>query len=264
MIFASFFSTTNMDDHPTNYLFGPYHLAYFLGFVALFIILFVILNKLKRKNQDLIINIALVLIMVLKYATEVIFIYEYYNVYPALSKYPHPFLDVNTFFSFQLCGVMNIILPFVIWFDLKKLKPFVFLTSILGGMAVVLYPVTVLYGDPFIITLPMLRSALVHFFLVFIPLFLIYRGDFKLKKEQSLSIAIGLISVALWAMVGNLFIDKTANNMYLMTNPFFGGPIPVISDIPTGWHVLLLTVLVTIGYFLIYHIAKLFQKRTWF
>jgi len=262
MILDAFFTTSGMDDHPLEYLFGVYHLIYFLGFVVLFSLIFMLLKKLNRKNQDRLINIALILIIFLKYITEVLFIYEYYNVSPSYSSYPHPFLDINTFISFQLCGVMNILLPITIWFDLKKLKPFVYLTSILGGLAIVLYPVTVLFGDPFQITLPMLRSVLVHFFLVLIPVFLIHRGDLKLQKKQALSIAIGILTVAAWAMFGNLFIDSTANNMYLMVNPFYQGPIPVLSDIPSGWHVFLLLFMVTGGYILIYNITKLFQKKS--
>ncbi|MFA7076320.1 MAG: hypothetical protein WC152_06605 [Candidatus Izemoplasmatales bacterium] len=261
MTLTTFFSSMGMDEHPTKHLFGVYHLIYFLGFIIAFIVLFTIMNKLKKKNQDRVINIALVLIMFLKYITEVIFIYEYYNLNPQLSTYAHPFLHINTFFSFQLCGVMNIVLPLVIWLNIKPLKPFVYMTSILGGLAVVLYPVTVLFGEPPLITLPVVRSVLVHFFLVFIPIFQIKRGDLKLESKQALPIAIGLLTVAAWAMFGNLFIDSTANNMYLMVNPFLNGPIPIISKIPSGWHVLLLAVLVTIGYFIVYHIAKLFEKK---
>lgn len=262
MFLADFFTTIGMDEQPINYFFGTYHLLYFLLFLVSFIGLFIILVKQNKKKQDIFINISLILILFLKYITEVLFIYEYYNVFPAYSSYPHPFLDVNTFFSFQLCGVMNIVLPITIWFNIKPLKPFVYLTSILGGLAVVLYPVTVLYGDPFQITLPMLRSSVVHFFLVFIPLFLIYRGDIKMEKKYWYHIAIGLLSIAAWAMIGNLFIDTTANNMYLMINPFLNGPVPILNTIKSGWHNIILTIMVSIGYFLIYQFAKLFQKKS--
>ncbi|MDT8337303.1 MAG: YwaF family protein [Candidatus Izemoplasmatales bacterium] len=262
MFLANFFTTIGMDEQPIDYFFGTYHLLYFLLFIVSFIILFVILIKQNKKNQNIFINITLILILFLKYITEVLFIYEFYNVYPAYSSYPHPFLDVNTFFSFQLCGVMNIVLPLTIWFKIKPLKPFVYLTSILGGLAVVLYPVTVLYGEPFQVTLPMLRSSIVHFFLVLIPLVLIYRRDIKLNKKHGIHIAIGLLSIAAWAMIGNLFIDTTANNMYLMVNPFLDGPIPILNTMKSGWHNIILTIMVTIGYIIIYQFAKLFQKKS--
>ena len=260
MFLSQFFTTVGMDEQPIEYFFGPLHLLYLLLFITSFILLFMLMRKLQKNHQKLVINIALILILVLKYATEVLFIYEYNNV--PYSSYPHPFWDVNTFFSFQLCGVMNIVLPITIWFNIKPLKPFVYLTSILGGLAVVFYPVTVLYGDPFVITLPMLRSSVVHFFLVFIPLWMIYQKDIKLKSKHALDIAIGLVSIAVWAMIGNLFIDSQANNMYLMSNPFLNGPIPVMNAIGNGYHVILLTILVSIGYFLTYKTAKQFEKKS--
>lgn len=260
-----FFSTIGMDQQPTEYFFGPYHLLYFFIFLLSFALTFYLLTKFNRKWQNRIISIFLILILFMKYSVEGIFIYEYYNVFPALSKYPHPFLDVNTFISFQLCGVMNILLPIVVWFDIKPLKTFTYLTSILGGLAVVFYPVTVLFGDPFIITMPMIRSVVVHFFLVLIPLFLIYRGDLKVKGKNWYQVAIGLLSVAAWAMIGNLFIDSEANNMYLMVNPFLDGPIPVLNQTPNGWHVFILAVAVTFGYFIVFQIAKLFENlNIWF
>ncbi len=259
MFLSNFFSTTGMDEQPKEYFFGTYHLIYFLIILTCFVLLFIFLKNKPTKVQNRYISVFLVIILILKYATEGLFIYEYNNVFPALSKYPHPFWDINTFFSFQLCGVMNIMLPIVIWFNIKWLKEFVFASSILGGFAILLYPVTVLYGDPFLITLPMLRSATVHFFLIFIPLFLINRGDVTLNGAKWKRIAAGLLLTAAWAMFGNLFIDKTANNMYLMSNPFYGGPIPLLNVLPNGYHVLFLAFAVTIGYFIIFQIAKLFS-----
>ncbi len=261
MTIKDFFSTTGMDEHPTSYLFGPFHLLYFLIFIISFILIFKLVKSMKKEKQDRFINLALILIIVLKYATEILFIYEYYTLDEPLSSYSHPFLNVNTFFSFQLCGVMNIVLPLVIWFDIKPLKPFVYLTSILGGLAVVFYPVTVLYGDPLQINLPMFRSIIVHFFLVLIPLVLISRDDILIKKKDSISLTIGIFSVAAWAMFGNLFIDNTANNMYLMNNPFRIAQIPILGDIPDGYHVFILAIMVVIGYFIVYNIARIFQKK---
>jgi len=257
---ATFFSTTGMDQQPTEYLFGFYHLIYLLVFIFSFFIIFTLLLKKSRKKQNTFVNFALILILLLKYSVELIFVYEYYQIAEPYSSYPHPFLDINTFFSFQLCGVMNILLPVVIWFNIKPLKFFVYLSSILGGLSVIFYPVTVLYGDPFIFTLPMLRSIIVHFFLIFIPLFLIYQGDIKIEKKKAYQLVVGILLTAVWAMFGNLLINNNANNMYLMSNPFFGGPIPLINALPNGWHVLFLAFAVTIGYTIAFNIAKAFQK----
>ena len=107
----------------------------------------------------------------------------------------------------------------------------------------------------------MFRSVVGHFFLVLIPFILINRGDINLKKKDSISLTIGIFSVAAWAMFGNLFIDKNANNMYLMSNPFKFAQIPILGDIPNGYHVFLLAIMVFIGYFLVYNIAKYFSKK---
>lgn len=261
MHISGFWTTIGMDEQPGAYFFSEYHLLYLLLNIVLFVGLFFFLKKKHKRVQDRYISGFLILILFLKYIGEALFIYEYYTIGNLNSTYAHPFLDVNTFFSFQLCGVMNILLPIVIWFDIKPLKDYVFATSILGGLAVIFYPVTVLYGEPFRVILPNLRSTIVHFFLVFIPLFLIYRGDFKLKKERWYLVAAGLILTALWATFGNLFIDQTANNMYLISNPFKDGPIPIINQVSNGMHILLLAIAVTFGYVVVYQIAALFDGR---
>jgi len=261
MFMSNFWTTIGMDEQPGNYFFSHFHLVYLLLNIVLFFILFIFLKNKSKKTQDRYINFFLIFILFLKFAGEALFIYEYNTIGNANSSYAHPFWDVNTFFSFQLCGMMNILLPIVIWFDIKPLKDYVFATSVLGGLAVIFYPVTVLYGQPFQVILPNVRSSIVHLFLIFIPLFLIYRGDFKFKKERWHLIAFGLVLSALWATIGNLLIDTTANNMYLMSNPFKNGPIPVINVLPNGYHIIFLTAAVTFGYIVVYQIAALFDGR---
>lgn len=263
MTLAGFFSTTGMDSQPVEYIFSGTHFIYLLLNLVSFIVLWYFMRRMKRRTQDILITIFLISMLVLKYAGDALFIYEYYNVSPALSHYPHPFWDVDTFFSFQMCGVTNILLPIVIWFNLKPLKEFVFASSILGGFAVILYPVTVLFGDPYTITLPIVRSAIIHFFLLFIPLFLINRGDYRLEAKRSWQVALGLILLALWATFGNYVIDIGDNNLYLMENPFYGGPIPLLNIIPNYWHILLLAVLVTIGYAIVYRLTRVFEPGGW-
>ncbi len=261
MFLSSFFSTTGMDEQPVEYFFNTPHFIYLLFNILLFIGLWKFLKTRTKKTQDIYISVFLGLMILLKYAGDVLFIYEYYYVDPPLSNYPHPFWDVDTFISFQMCGVTNILLPLVIWFKIKPLKEFVFASSILGGIAVILYPVTVLYGDVYVLSLPKVRSILVHFFLLFIPLFLIHRGDYKLEPKKWWQVAVGLITLGLWATLGNYVLDVGDNNLYLMENPFLGGPIPVLNVIPNYYHIILLAVMVTIGYIIIYQIVKLFEPE---
>ncbi|MCK5732127.1 MAG: hypothetical protein KAH13_03850, partial [Tenericutes bacterium] len=136
-----------------------------------------------------------------------------------------------------------------------------FLSGILGGMAVVIYPVTILYGDPFVITLPMVRSTVIHFFLIFIPLFLINRGDVKLNPKNWKKIVIGFGALLLWATFGNYVIDIGDNNLYLFSNPFLQTDIPLLSLIPNGWHILALVIIFGGGYFLTYKVVRLFEPN---
>jgi hypothetical protein len=198
-------------------------------------------------------------IILLKYAGDILFIYEYYNVAPITSIYPHAFWDVDTFFSFQMCGITNILLPVSIWFNVKPLKEFVFASSIVGGIAVILFPVTVLYGHPYMITLPIVRSSVIHFFLLFIPIYLIGQGEYKLSAKRWKQLVIGIALLCAWAMFGNLVIDIGDNNLYLMVNPFLDGPIPILSKFPNGWHNFVSAGLLFLGYVFVYQIVKLFE-----
>lgn len=261
MFLSTFFSTTGMGENTTDYFYSWPHFLYLLLNIVAFIVLWHFLKKKKITTQDKIINVALILILVLKYAGDILFIYEYYNVAPITSIYPHPFWDVDTFFSFQLCGITNIILPITIWFNIKGLKEFVYASSILGGIAVILFPVTVLYGSPYVITFPVIRSSFIHFFLLFIPLFLINRGDHHLSGKRWTQLLIGAIIIVAWAMFGNLVIDIGDNNLYLMENPFYGGPIPILNALPNGWHNIISVILVILGFILIYYSSRLFEEN---
>lgn len=261
MFLSTFWSTVGMDEHPGDYFFNIPHLIYLLINIATFIGLWYLLKRMKKENQDKLISVFLIIILVLKYAGDILFIYEYYNVSPPLSNYPHPFLDVDTLISFQLCGIVNILLPITIWFKIKPLKEFVFLSGILGGIAVMVYPVTILYGHPFVITLPMVRSTVVHFFLVFIPLYLIHRGDVKLNPKNWKQIAIGFACLVAWASFGNYVIDKGDNNLYLEFNPFLDTEIPLLNQIPNGWHIIAIIIIFGGGYFLTYKVARLFEPN---
>lgn len=260
MFLSAFFSSEGMNTLPNAYLFGPEHITYLISALISFILLFFLFVKKSEETRKWFITILCILMILLKYGGEVIFVSEWIQYRDQISSYSHPFWDIRTFFSFQMCGVNNILLPLVIWFNWKPLKDFVYASSILGGLAVMLYPAGVLFGDPFMITFPMLRSLIVHFLLAFIPCFLIATEEFSLKPVYWKRTLIGLLGLTAWAMFGNLFIDPSANNMYLMTNPFYGGPIPILNIVPNGFHVLLLAVLVYLGYVIVYQFSKIFQN----
>jgi len=261
MRLLAFFTSNGMDDQPALYLFKWQHILYILISVALFIFLMEFFRVKKDKTRKLFVTICCLIMLLLKYGGEVLFIWEWSRYGDQLSSYSHPFLDFRTLISFQLCGVNNVLLPLVIWFDWKKAKDFIYSTSIIGGLAVIIYPVGVLYGDPFVFTFPILRSLVIHFLLVFLPCFLIVTGDFTLKKENWTNTLVGCVLMTAWAMFGNLFVDPGANNMYLMANPFLGGPVPVLNILPDGYHMIVLFLLVVFAFFLVYSVFALYNRQ---
>jgi uncharacterized membrane protein YwaF len=240
MFLARFFSSEGMDLLPDGYLFTLPHFLY-MAVSALVIVYFVFIIKTDnpRKNQW-IITISCILLLFFKYAGEVIFVYEYYAFAEPVSSFSHPFLDWRTLISFQMCGINNILLPIAIWFKIRPMKDFLYLTSICGGLVVILYPSTVLFGDPFTLTFPMIRSLVVHLILVVLPLFLIRIGEFRLELKHWRWTIYGTLITMAWSMYGNLVVNPGANYMFLMSNPLYGGPIPLLNQIPSGLHLILI------------------------
>jgi len=251
-----------MDESPTAYLFKWPHFLYMFLVITGFIVLMQIFVHKSDKTRHIFLIVIAVIMLLLKYSGEVLYIWEWNHYGDTISSSSHPFWDVRTFISFQLCGINNVLLPLVIIFNLKPMRDFIYTTSIIGGLAAMLYPVGILFGDPFVITFPMIRTLVVHFLLLFTPCFMIASGDYTLKlKSWWKTIPIGCIAMYLWAMFGNLVIDPGANNMYLMENPFIGVGIPILSDIPSGLHVLLLLAMVFLGFFIVYMSIGAYQKH---
>jgi hypothetical protein len=261
MFLVRFFSSEGMDLLPDAYLFQWPHFLY----LGLCILTFFLLMKLPDHRHPLvrkiIVTTGCVLLLFFKYAGEIIFVSEWFRYGNAVSTFSHPLWDWRTVISFQVCGVNNVLLPLVVWFNWKPLKDFVYPASILGGTAVLLYPVGVLFGDPLVLTFPMLRTLVVHFLLVFLPLYLIKIGEFRLESRYWYRALIGCILMIAWSMYGNLFVDRSANNMYLMRNPFAGGPVPILNQLPDGWHTIPMITLVILGFLLVYFLVGRYQKK---
>ncbi len=260
MFLADFFTSSGMDENPTAYLFKWQHFLY----IALSILCFVLLMRLfahkSEKTRKIIIIVTGILLLGLKYGGEILFVTEWGLYGDQISSFSHPFWDWRTLISFQVCGITNVLLPIVVWFNIKWMKDFIYTSSIIGGIAAIIYPVGVLYGDPFIVTFPMIRTLVVHFLLVFLPCFLIATGEFKLEKKNWKNTFIGVLLINIWGMYGNIFVDPSANNMYLMNNPFLGGPIPFLNILPNGVHTVFLYTLVLFAFVLVYWIAGKYNK----
>ncbi len=261
MLLTRFFSSEGMDLFPDMYLFKWPHFLYILFCAVLFAVLMKTLAGRGPKVRRIVVLASTILMLVLKYGGEVIFVYEYYAYAEPVSANTHAFFDWRTLISFQICGINNILLPLVVWFDWKKAKDFVFGSSILGGLAVILYPSGVLFGDPIAITFPLIRTLLVHFLLFFLPVYLIREGTFRFDIRHWPRVVLGTVLAMAWAMYGNLFVDPAANNMYIMRNPFYGGPIPFLNAIPDGWHILFILVLIALGFLALYALSGAFRKH---
>ncbi|MBN2696516.1 MAG: YwaF family protein [Bacilli bacterium] len=261
MLFADFFTSSGMDENPARYLFKWPHFIYIgLVIISFYVLMKIFVNK-DPKVRKIFIFVSCFVLLFLKYSGEALFIIEWYKYGDTVSSYSHPFWDYRTFISFQVCGINNVLLPLVIWFNWKGLKDFVYSTSIIGGIAVMIYPVGVLYGEPFVLTLPIVRSLIVHFLLVFLPCFMIATGDFRLERKNWRNTLIGVLGVMLWGMYGNIFVDKAANNMYLMENPFYGGPVPLLNILPNGLHAAVLILLVFLGFLLVYWVSDKYNQH---
>ncbi len=261
MLLTKFFSSEGMDLNPDAYLFKTPHFIYIGLSILVFILLLKILNTKNPKTNKIVILVSCILLLVLKYGGEAIFVYEWIRYGDSISSYSHPFLDYRTFFSFQVCGINNVLLPIAIAFNIKPMKDFVYPASIIGGLAVLLYPVGVLFGDPLIITFPMIRTLVVHFLLIFLPIYMIKTGEHRLEPKNWLNVMIGIVLVLVWSMFGNLFVDTTANNMYMMENPFYGGPIPFLNTLPNGLHTIPMFLLVFLSFYLVFLFADRYHKK---
>jgi len=257
MLLTRFFSSEGMDLFPDMYLFKTPHFLYVFCCAVLFIVLMKVLPGRGPNVRRIVVLVAGILLLFLKYGGEVIFVWEWYAFSEPVSQNSHPFLDWRTLISFQICGINNILLPLVVWFDWKKAKDFVYGSSLLGGLAVILYPVGVLFGDPIVLTFPMIRTLVVHFLLFFLPCYLVREGEFRFSPKRWRSIVVGSLLAMAWAMYGNLVVDPGANNMYMMENPFFGGPVPILNAIPDGWHVAAILVMIALGFLGIFAVTAL-------
>ncbi len=261
MFLARFFSSEGMDLFPDQYLFKWQHFLYLGICLFLFFFLMKVPDHRNPKVRKAIVWTSCILLLLFKYGGEAIFVTEWYLYGDAVSSFSHPFWDWRTLVSFQVCGVNNVLLPLAVAFDWKRVKHFVFPSSIIGGIAALLYPVGVLFGDPISITFPLLRTLIVHFLLIFLPCYLIKTGEYRMDGKHWLAALVGSLLMSAWSMFGNLVVDPGANYMYLMRNPFQGGPVPVLNAIPDGWHMFVLAALVFLGFLLVFAGGRMYERK---
>jgi uncharacterized membrane protein YwaF len=133
-----------------------------------------------------------------------------------------PFLQV---LPFHQCGVMGIVLPLVVLFNLNKLKAPVYVISMMGGFA------TVAFGEYFtsnFVSFYTIEGMISHTLLIMIPLIEIASGKFSLQIKESWKVLVAMLILIAWASFANevLFKKYQSNYMYLKESGFpndFGG-----------------------------------------
>ncbi|MFA6801528.1 MAG: hypothetical protein WCR19_05425 [Acholeplasmataceae bacterium] len=156
-------------------------------------------------------------------------------------------------FPFHLCTVMTFLLPIVIVFNIKKLKPAVFLLSMMGGI------ITILIGDYFdnkFMTFGMLEGMTAHTLLILIPCINMAIGGFKMTFKKSLTVFPAMMVLLLWATFANevLFKAYDTNYMYLRRNGLPG-------NLGGNYYLLIYGAIFLLLYGLIVGLPYLFQYK---
>ncbi len=124
-------------------------------------------------------------------------------------------------FPFHLCTMMTFMLPLTYFCKWDKLKPAVYVLSMMGGI------ITIIIGDYFnsrFMTFSTLEGMSAHMILVIVPILEIALGNFSLElKDVWKPIALMLVLMG-WATLGNdvFFKNYNTNYMYLKYNALPG------------------------------------------
>lgn len=126
----------------------------------------------------------------------------------------------------HLCTLMTFVMPIVLIFELKKLKPMVYSLCMIGGI-VTLFMES--YFDNAFLTWWEIEGMWAHMLLIFVPVIEMAIGNFKLEFKNAWQTVVGLIGCTLWALFADvvLFADYDSNNSELMEN-MLGFDIPGI------------------------------------
>jgi len=98
------------------------------------------------------------------------------------------FLDA--FWPFYLCNVNTIFISIFIIFKIRKGQEFFIITGMLGAVLMFVTP-TGVFNDKYL-TIYILDSVLSHYFIVIIPLVLLFSGTYKLDIKKSWQVFLGL------------------------------------------------------------------------
>jgi uncharacterized membrane protein YwaF len=117
----------------------------------------------------------------------------------------------------HMCTVLSFLMPIVIIFNIKKLKPAVYSLGIMGGA------ITLLLGDYFshgFLTIYELEGMFTHSMLILLPIVDIAISNFSFKFKQAWECVLGILVLMGWATLANevIFANQNTNYMYLKEN----------------------------------------------
>ncbi|MDO4289377.1 MAG: YwaF family protein [Eubacterium sp.] len=130
---------------------------------------------------------------------------------------------------FDWCNQICLALPVIVLFNLKGAYPYVDILAIMGGLAVLIYPLWVFY-DYGGIHVMAIQSMISHGLMVLIALTLPFSSDYRPEARYFYKPVIGLIIIAAVALV----MSRLLGENYLLMRDAKG--LPVIGDIPFPWY----------------------------
>ena len=218
--------------------FGIRHFIWIGLTILLAFILYILFKKYKKAGRIFLVSTSIVIVVfrIIKQTFRAILgIEAVLNVLP-----------------WHMCTVLSFLMPIVIIFNLKKLKPAVYSLGIMGGI------MTLALGDYFyndFLTIYELEGMFTHSMLILLPIIDSAISNFKFKLKESWQCIVGMLVLLGWASLANeiLFVGQNPNYMYLKENalPF---------EVPGVHYFFIYTVLYFILLLVIFGIPELHRK----
>lgn len=186
---------------------GDYGLRHFLWIIGTILLLIILYQFSKRKPKQA--RTVMVVLCVLLFLTRLT-----KQIYRAAAGIEDPVLMA---LPWQICTVMTFLMPVVLIYNLKKLKPLVYSVCLIGGIITLF--VGGYFGNEFL-TIWEYEPMWAHMMLIIIPVMEIAVGNYRLEFKDVWQTLLGLFLTTAWALLADLviFAGYNTNNSELMSN----------------------------------------------
>lgn len=130
---------------------------------------------------------------------------------------------------FDWCNQVCLALPVIVLLGLKRAYPYIDTLAIMGGLAVLIYPLWVFY-DYGGLHVMAVQSMISHGLMVLIALSMPFSSDYRPEASKFWKPVLGLCIIAAVALV----MSRLLGENYLLMRDAQG--LPVIGDIPFPWY----------------------------